>query len=57
VLAHYVDAGITELAPTKLKTFIDLKYQGIRDMPEALGKAADVKKLFVEFQQRLYEPF
>lgn len=56
VLGHYVDDGITELAPTKLKTFIDLKYQGIRDMPEELGKAADVKKLFVEFQQRLYAP-
>ena len=57
VLGHYVDDGVTELAPTKLKTFIDLKYQGIRDMPEELGKAADVKKLFVEFQQRLYAPF
>jgi type I restriction enzyme R subunit len=56
ILQHYVDNGVTELAPPKLKTFIDLKYQGIRDMPEALGKAADVKRLFVELQQRLYTP-
>lgn len=42
------------LAPSKLKTFIDLKYQGIRDMPEELGKAAGVKQLFSEFQRRLY---
>ncbi|WML90573.1 DEAD/DEAH box helicase family protein [Thiothrix lacustris] len=56
ILQHYVDSGVTELATPKLKTFIDLKYQGIRDMPTELGKAADVKRLFVELQQRLYTP-
>lgn len=54
ILQHYVDSGVTELAPSKLKTFIDLKYQGIRDMPEELGKAAGVRQLFSEFQRRLY---
>ncbi|WP_020560612.1 EcoAI/FtnUII family type I restriction enzme subunit R [Thiofilum flexile] len=55
VLSHYIDEGVGELADDKLKTFIELKYQGVRDMPDELGKVAGVRQLFLDVQQRLYQ--
>lgn len=55
ILSHYIDHGVSELAPDKLKRFINLKYQGVRDMPAELGNAAGVRQLFNQVQERLYE--
>ena len=55
ILGHYIDQGVGELSTLKLKTFIDLKYQGIRDMPSELGNVAGVRKLFMDVQQKLYQ--
>ncbi|MEZ5476778.1 MAG: type I restriction-modification enzyme R subunit C-terminal domain-containing protein [Thiolinea sp.] len=56
ILAHYVDQGIGELSIDKLKTLIELKYQGVRDMPAELGKASGARQLFLDIQRGLYQP-
>lgn len=55
ILSHYIEQGVSELGTEKLKSFVNLKYQGVRDMPAELGKVAGVRKLFHEVQERLYQ--
>ncbi|VAX11102.1 Type I restriction-modification system, restriction subunit R [hydrothermal vent metagenome] len=38
VLAHYVDEGVGELAQEKLPDLLELKYHGVSDAAEELGK-------------------
>ena len=55
VLSHYVSEGVQELEQDKLKVLLRLKYKEIADALAELGKAEDVKKLFADFQQYLYQ--
>ena len=55
VLEKYVEAGIDELDDSKLKTLIENKYQSLPDGLSVLGNAVEVRKLFIEFQQYLYQ--
>lgn len=55
VLGQYVQQGVDELAQEKLKDLINLKYQSIHDATIELGNAAEIRQLFVGFQQYLYQ--
>jgi type I restriction enzyme R subunit len=55
VLGQYVQQGVDELAQEKLKDLIQLKYQSIHDATTELGDAAEIRQLFVGFQQYLYQ--
>ena len=55
VLTQYVKEGVSELQPEKLKSILELKYGGIHDAIRELGDAAEIGRLFVEFQKYLYE--
>jgi len=54
VLGHYVAHGVTELDTDKLPHLIELKYHSLNDAVRELGAATEIRKVFVEFQQRLY---
>jgi len=56
VLAHYVQEGVEELEPSKLKTLLNLKYHhSIADAVTDLGKPDEIGKVFSGFQQYLYQ--
>ena len=54
VLGHYVAHGVTELDTDKLPHLIELKYHSLNDAVRELGPAANIRSVFVEFQERLY---
>ena len=55
VLSKYVETGVEELDQDKLPILLTNKYQSLEDAKEILGDAANISKLFVEFQQHLYK--
>ena len=56
VLAHYVSEGVRELDQSKLTPLLHLKYNNsIADAVADLGKPEEIGKVFVGFQQYLYE--
>ena len=55
VLAKYVETGVDELDQEKLPILLTNKYQSLEDAKEVLGTAADISKLFIEFQKYLYD--
>jgi len=55
VLAKYIETGVDELDQDKLPTLLKNKYQSLEDAKEILGNTADVKRLFIEFQEHLYK--
>lgn len=54
VLGQYVDQGVSELSPDKLKKLIELKYYGINEAIQELGDANKIRDAFVGFQKELY---
>jgi type I restriction enzyme R subunit len=54
VLHHYIERGVTELDPDKLPHLIELKYHSVADAVRELGSVGSIRKVFVEFQERLY---
>tara|TARA_R110002050_G_scaffold14586_2_gene45894 strand:- start:2991 stop:5357 length:2367 start_codon:yes stop_codon:yes gene_type:complete len=54
VLSKYVDTGVDELDQEKLPILLTNKYQSLEDAKEILGDVANISKLFVEFQEHLY---
>jgi len=54
VLDHYVSQGVGELDQEKLPHLLELKYHAISDAVAALGQTADIKEMFIGFQQDLY---
>ncbi len=56
VLAQYVKEGVGELAPTKLPHLIELKYDAVSDAVAELGSPAQIRDVFIGFQQHLYAP-
>jgi len=54
VLSKYVDTGVDELDQEKLPILLTNKYQSLEDAKEILGDVSNISKLFVEFQEHLY---
>ena len=54
VLSKYVDTGVEELDQEKLPILLKNKYQSLEDAKEILGDVANISRLFIEFQQHLY---
>ncbi|MBK9716794.1 MAG: DEAD/DEAH box helicase family protein [Saprospiraceae bacterium] len=55
VLSKYIESGVEELDQEKLPILLTNKYQSLEDAKEVLGNVSEISKLFVEFQQYLYE--
>jgi len=55
VLGQYVKQGVEELSQEKLKDLLELRYQSIHDATQLLGKPNEIRQLFVDFQQYLYQ--
>ena len=56
VLAQYVREGVGELAPAKLPDLLELKYHGMNDAVAELGSVANIRDVFIGFQEHLYAP-
>ncbi len=54
VLSKYIETGVEELDQEKLPILLTNKYQSLEDAKEILGDVANISKLFIEFQQHLY---
>lgn len=55
VLAQYIKQGVEELDQAKLAPLLQLKYRGLHDAFEELGKPDEVRRVFVGFQRFLYQ--
>ena len=54
VLDHYITQGVSELDQEKLPVLLDLKYNSIRDAVAELGSVAEIRDVFIGFQEHLY---
>ncbi|MGB5034108.1 MAG: type I restriction-modification enzyme R subunit C-terminal domain-containing protein, partial [Saprospiraceae bacterium] len=54
VLSKYIESGVEELDQEKLPILLTNKYQSLEDAKDILGDVANITKLFIEFQQHLY---
>ncbi|MBL0342918.1 MAG: hypothetical protein IPP71_19825 [Bacteroidetes bacterium] len=54
VLSKYVETGVDELDQEQLPTLLTNKYHSLEDAKDILGDTANISKLFIEFQQHLY---
>ncbi len=54
VLSKYINIGVDELDQDKLPILLTNKYQSLEDAKEILGDVANISRLFVEFQEHLY---
>ncbi len=55
VLSKYVETGVEELDQEKLPLLLTNKYQSLEDAKAQLGDVSAISRLFIEFQQHLYE--
>jgi len=56
VLDHYIAQGVGELDQEKLPALLTLKYQSVEDAKTELGSVAEIRDVFVGFQEHLYVP-
>ncbi|WP_373496924.1 EcoAI/FtnUII family type I restriction enzme subunit R [Aquiflexum sp.] len=54
VLSKYIETGVDELDQDKLPILLTNKYQSLEDAKEILGDVANISRLFIEFQEHLY---
>jgi type I restriction enzyme R subunit len=54
VLSKYIESGVGELDQEKLPNLLELKYHAIEDAATRLGGIPNIKNLFINFQQYLY---
>lgn len=54
VLSKYIEGGVVELSPKKMRSLIQLKYNTISDAASELGSPQVIRETFVGFQQYLY---
>lgn len=57
ILDKYIADGVRELAATKIRTLIELKYNTISDATAEFGSTALIRDTFVGFQKYLYAGF
>ena len=55
ILEKYIEHGVKELAPSKIKSQVVLKYNTINDAASILGSTSVIKETFLGFQKYLYE--
>jgi type I restriction enzyme R subunit len=55
VLSKYIETGVEELDQEKLPILLTNKYQSLEDAKDILGDAANISRLFIEFQAHLYK--
>ena len=55
VLSKYIETGVEELEQDKLPILLTNKYHSLEDAKAILDNAANISKLFIEFQQYLYK--
>ncbi len=55
ILSQYVNVGIGELHAANLPGLIELKYHSIQDATKVLGKAPEIREMFVGFQKHLFQ--
>lgn len=55
VLSKYIETGVEELDQEKLPILLTNKYHSLEDAKEILGDAANISRLFIEFQEHLYK--
>jgi len=55
VLSKYIETGVEELDQEKLPILLTNKYQSLEDAKVILGDAANISRLFIEFQAHLYK--
>jgi type I restriction enzyme R subunit len=56
VLSKYVEEGVSELAQSKMKTLVELKYNTVSDAAAEFGSPLLIRDAFIGFQQYLYSP-
>ena len=56
VLDHYISQGVGELDQEKLPGLLTLKYNSVADASSELGPVADIRDVFIGFQEHLYAP-
>jgi len=54
ILRNYVQEGVEELDIAKLSSSLTSKYGSVYEGQKQLGNVDDIKRVFVEFQQHLY---
>ena len=54
VLSKYIETGVDELDQEKLPILLQNKYQSLQDAREILGEIPEIRSLFIEFQEHLY---
>ena len=55
ILDKYVKDGVRELAATKMRSLVELKYNTIGDAVAEFGSPAAIREIFIGFQKHLYE--
>jgi type I restriction enzyme R subunit len=55
ILSKYINDGVHELATTKMRTLVELKYNTISDAAIEFGSPKAIRETFVGFQKYLYE--
>ena len=55
VLRNYVQDGVDELDIAKLSTTLTAKYGGVYEAQRTLGDVDEIKRVFIDFQQHLYQ--
>ncbi len=55
VLRNYVQDGVDELDIAKLSTTLNAKYGGVYEAQSVLGDVDEIKRVFIDFQQHLYQ--
>ena len=56
MFAQYVKEGVGELAQAKLPDLLELKYHAVSDAVTELGRVANIRDVFIGFQEHLYAP-
>lgn len=56
ILERYVQDGVAELATSKMRSLIELKYATLSDATQQLGPPMMIRETFVGFQKYLYQP-
>ena len=54
ILSKYIEDGVQELAPGKMRSLVELKYNTINDAAIEFGSPAAIRDTFIGFQKYLY---
>lgn len=55
ILDKYVEDGVGELSPSKMRSLLELKYDTVSDAAALFGSAGIIRDTFIGFQKYLYE--